>query len=230
MNLDRVDPEEVGMNSGRLAGIRQVMQSYVDSGKITGLSTLLARKGKVVHFEQVGVMDRESAVPLADDAIFRIYSMTKSITCTALMTLYEKGCFQLDDPVSKYLPAFDRMKVLETGLQGNNTQVDPAIPITILHLLTHTAGLTYDFLEDSPVCEMYREARLFNRADRSLEELVSELYMAETESSNTDKLWRKVQQAMEKLNIPDAIIEHIMEKKSVEILAKNLQEWLNKSK
>jgi CubicO group peptidase (beta-lactamase class C family) len=175
MNLDRVDPEEVGMNSGRLAGIRQVMQSYVDNGKITGLSTLLARKGKVVHFEQVGVMDRESAVPLADDAIFRIYSMTKSITCTALMTLYEKGCFQLDDPVSKYLPAFDRMKVLETGLQGNNTQVDPAIPITILHLLTHTAGLTYDFLEDSPVCEMYREARLFNRADRSLEELVSEL-------------------------------------------------------
>jgi len=175
MSLNRVDPEEVGMNSGRLAGIRKEMQSYVDSGKITGLSTLLARKGKVVHFEQVGMMDRDSAVPLADDAIFRIYSMTKSITCTALMTLYEKGCFQLDDPVAKYLPAFDRMQVLETGGQGDNTQVNAAIPITIHHLLTHTAGLSYDFLEDSPVCEMYRQARLFNRADRSLEELVSEL-------------------------------------------------------
>jgi len=175
MSLDRVDPEEVGMSSNRLAGIRQVMQSYVDCGKIAGLSTLLARKGKVVHFEQVGVMDRESAVPLVDDAIFRIYSMTKSITCTALMILYEKGCFQLNDPVSKYLSAFDRMKVLETGVEDNNTQMDAAVPITIHHLLTHTAGLTYDFLEDSPVCGMYRQARLFNKADRSLEELVSEL-------------------------------------------------------
>ena len=175
MSLDRVDPEEVGMSSKQLAGIRQVMESYVDCGKITGLSTLLARKGKVVHFEQVGVMDRESAVPLGDDAIFRIYSMTKSITCTALMTLYEKGRFQLDDPVSKYLPAFGRMKVLEPGMEGDNTQVNAAIPITILHLLTHTAGLTYDFLEDSPVCGMYREAGLFNRADRSLEQLVGKL-------------------------------------------------------
>lgn len=175
MSLDRVDPAEVGMSGIRLAGIRQVMQSYVESGKITGLSTLLARKGKVVHFEQVGVMDRESAVPLGDDGIFRIYSMTKSITCTALMTLYEKGCFQLDDPVSKYLPAFERMQVLETGVEGEKTQTDAAIPITIHHLLTHTAGLTYDFMEDSPVCEMYRQVGLFNRADRSLEELVSEL-------------------------------------------------------
>ena len=175
MSLDRVDPEEVGMISSRLAGIRKVMEPYVDSGKITGLSPLLARKGKVVHFDQVGAMDRESAVPLVDDAIFRIYSMTKSITCTALMTLYEKGRFQLDDPVSKYLPAFERMQVLETGVQGNKNQIDAAVPITIHHLLTHTAGLTYDFLEDSPVCEMYRQARLFNRADRSLEELVNEL-------------------------------------------------------
>ena len=170
MNPDKVEPEKEGMNSSRLAYIRQAMQSYVDSGKISGLSTLLARRGKMVHFEQVGMMDKESAVPMADDAIFRIYSMTKSITCTALMTLYEKGRFQLTDPVSKYLPVFEQMKVLE----GSNL-VDSATPITIHHLLTHTAGLTYDFLEDSPVCEMYREARLFNRADRTLEELVSEL-------------------------------------------------------
>ena len=170
MNLDRVEPEKVGMNSKRLVAIRQVMQAYVDRGKIHGLSTLLARRGKVVHFEQAGMMDKESAVPMADNAIFRIYSMTKSITCTALMTLYEKGRFQLDDPVSKYLPIFEQMKVLESG-----KQVDAAAPITIHHLLTHTAGLTYDFLEDSPVCEIYREARLFNRANRTLEELMKEL-------------------------------------------------------
>lgn len=175
MNLDRINPEEVGMNSDRLAGIRQAMQSYVDCGKITGLTTIIARRGNVVHFEKVGVMDRESAIPMVDDAIFRIYSMTKSITCTALMTLYEKGRFQLDDPVSKYLPAFSRMQVLGAGADGNNTLTDSAAPITIHNLLTHTAGLTYDFLEDSPVCELYRQARLFNRADRSLEELVSEL-------------------------------------------------------
>lgn len=170
MNPDRVEPEKAGMNSSRLEAVRQVMQSYVDSGKIKGLSTLLARKGKVVHFEQVGMMDIESAVPMTADAIFRIYSMTKSITCTALMTLYEKGRFQLTDPVSKYLPVFEQMKVLE----GSNL-VEAAAPITIHHLLTHTAGMTYDFMEDSPVCEMYREARLFNRADRTLEELVQEL-------------------------------------------------------
>ena len=170
MNPYRVEPEKAGMNSSRLASGRQVMQAYVDNGKISGLSTLLARKGKVVHFEQVGMMDKESAVPMADDAIFRIYSMTKSITCTALMTLYEKGRFQLTDPVLKYLPMFERMKVLE----GSNL-ADAATPITIHHLLTHTAGLTYDFMEDSPVSEMYREARFFNRADRTLEELVNEL-------------------------------------------------------
>lgn len=170
MNLDLVEPEKVGMDSSRLKAIRPAMQAYVDRGKISGLSTLLSRRGKVIHFEQVGMMDRESAVPMAGDAIFRIYSMTKSITCTALMMLYEKGYFQLDDPVSKYLPVFERMKVLEGG-----KQVDAAVPVTIHHLLTHTAGLTYDFLEDSPVCGMYREARLFNRADRTLEDLVKEL-------------------------------------------------------
>jgi CubicO group peptidase (beta-lactamase class C family) len=170
MILDRVEPEEVGMKSSRLAAIRPAMQSYVDCGKISGLSTLLARKGQVVHFEQVGMMDKESAVPMADDAIFRIYSMTKSITCTALMMLGENGSFQLNDPISKYLPMFKRMKVLEGGKQAN-----AAGPITIRQLLTHTAGLTYDFLEDSPVCEMYREARLLNRADRTLEAFVNEL-------------------------------------------------------
>ena len=141
MTLAQVAPEEVGMMSDRLAGIRKVMQSYADSGKIAGLSTLIARKGKVVHLEHVGMMDRESAIPLTDDAIFRIYSMTKSITCTALMILYEKGRFQLDDPVSKYLPAFDKMKVLETGTDGNNIQMDVDIPITIHHLLTHSSVL-----------------------------------------------------------------------------------------
>lgn len=170
MNLDRVKPEISGMNSSRLASIRQAMQSYVDRGRISGLSTLLSRKGNVVHFEQVGMMDKESGAAMTKDAIFRIYSMTKPITCTALMMLYEKGRFRLDDPVSKYLPAFNRMKVLE----GNNLSKADS-PITICQLLTHTAGLTYDFLEDSKVSEMYREARLMNRADRTLEELVAEL-------------------------------------------------------
>lgn len=175
MNLERTDPKEAGMSSEQLKGIRRVMQQkYVDTGKITGMSSLIARKGKVVHFEHVGVMDRESLKPITDDVIFRIYSMTKSITCTALMTLYEKGCFQLDDPVSKYLPVFDRMKVLEKGMNGKYIKKDAA-PITIHNLFTHTAGLTYDFLEDSPVCEMYRQARLFNRADRTLKEMITEL-------------------------------------------------------
>jgi CubicO group peptidase (beta-lactamase class C family) len=168
-------PEEVGMSSQRLEWIKPAMQSYIDKKQIAGISTMIARKGKVVHFEQFGQMDMEANLPMSTDAIFRIYSMTKPIICTALMTLYEQGRFQLSDPVAKFIPGFGALKVLESDSAGEPIEVDLVYPVTIRHLLTHTSGLTYDFLEDSPVCEMYRQVQLMNDAERTLEELVTEI-------------------------------------------------------
>jgi CubicO group peptidase (beta-lactamase class C family) len=175
VNQEIVAPEEVGMSSKRLARIKPAMQAYVDQEKIAGLSTMIARKGKVVHFQQVGQLDIEAKKPMSADTIFRIYSMTKPIVCTALMTLYEQGRFHLFDPVANFIPAFGEVQVLESEAAGETKEVDLDRPITIRDLLTHTSGLTYDFLEDSPVGELYRQARLVNNADRTLEELVNEL-------------------------------------------------------
>ncbi len=175
MKQEIIAPEEVGMSSKRLERIRPIMQGYVEQNKISGLSTMIARKGKLVHFEQVGQMDKESKKSMSDNTIFRIYSMTKPIVCVALMTLYEQGRFLLADPVAKFIPAFADLKVLECNETGESKEVDLACPLTIRSLLTHTSGLTYDFLEDSPVGELYRQAGLLNNSDRTLEELVHEL-------------------------------------------------------
>ena len=175
MNHSIQAPESVGCSSARLARVKPVMQSYIENHGFAGLSTLLARRGRVIHFEHVGWQDRESHTPLSADTIFRIYSMTKPIICTALMTLYEEGRFQLFDPVAKFLPAFGKLRVL-TGTTPSDTQeVDLVRPITIRDLFTHTSGLTYNFLEDSPVSELYRQARLLSDADRTLEAMIGEL-------------------------------------------------------
>ena len=175
MKQEITAPEEVGMSLKRLERIRPIMQGYVDQKKIAGLSTMIARKGKVVHFEQVGQLDKESNKPMTEDAVFRIYSMTKPIICVALMTLYEQGRFQLTDTVAKFIPAFNDLKVLECDEKGEAKEVDLARPPTIRSLLTHTSGLSYDFLEDFPVAELYRQAGILNNAERTLEELVHEL-------------------------------------------------------
>lgn len=170
-----VAPETVGVSSARLARIRPVMQRYVETGKIAGISTMIARRGKIIYTDQVGYMDKEAGTPMRADAIFRIYSMTKPIICTALMILYEQGRFQLFEPVAKYIPAFGKVKVLENAGKGGQMLVDPVRPMTVRDLFMHTAGLTYDFLVDSPVGELYREARLGNDASRTLEAMISEL-------------------------------------------------------
>jgi CubicO group peptidase (beta-lactamase class C family) len=175
MNRKIMTPEEVGLSSKRLERIKPIMQAYVDQKVIAGLSTMVARKGKVVHYEQVGWMDIESKKPMSGDTIFRIYSMTKPIVCVALMTLYEQGGFHLFDPVSKFIPAFGELKVLVGDREGGTKEVDLVRPITIRDLLTHTSGLTYNFLEDSPVSELYSQASLMNDAESSLKELINEL-------------------------------------------------------
>ena len=121
----------------------------------------------------MGWQDREAGVPLAEDTIFRIYSMTKPVIYTALMTLYEQARFQLIDPVAKFIPAFGATKVL--GPDGALSDQPPLRPMQVRDLMTHCRGLSYDFLEEFPVAAMYRDARLMNDASRSLEAVVEDL-------------------------------------------------------
>jgi CubicO group peptidase (beta-lactamase class C family) len=164
-------PEAVGMSAERLDRINPIMQSYVGERGFSGLSVLLARRGQTVFSAQYGYRDKEAEQPVTDDTIFRIYSMTKPIVSTALMMLFEEGRIRLIDPVAKYIPAFATAKVLT----GDGSLVDPIRPVAVRDLLTHTSGLTYDFMLDSAVSEQYRDARLLNDATRSLESMITEL-------------------------------------------------------
>jgi CubicO group peptidase (beta-lactamase class C family) len=164
-------PEAVGMSSAWLERIAPVMESYVTERGVVGISTMIARRGEIVHDEQFGFQDREAGVPMAPDTIFRIYSMTKPVVSTALMMLHEEGLFQLEHPVAQYLPAFGGTKVLADD--GN--LVDQIRPMQIRDLLSHTSGLTYDFMADNPVAQMYRDARIMNDSTRPLDALIDAL-------------------------------------------------------
>lgn len=167
--LPRTVPEEVGMSAARLDRIAPVMQRWVDDGKIPGALTMIAREGKLVHFEKVGMQDIASATPIEFGTIFRIYSMTKPITSVAVMMLYEEGHFQLTTPVSEFIPAFKDMKVYANH---GDAIVDVEREMTIKHLLTHTSGLIYGGDWVHPINDRYREATFF---DGDLAHMVNEL-------------------------------------------------------
>ena len=140
------EPEAVGMSSERLERLDRVMQGYIDRNEVAGVVTLVARRGKVVHFSALGQRDVEAGAPMTHDSIFRIASMTKPIASVALMMLYEEGRFQLRDPISKWLPEFADMRVAvpappQERLTGRYKTVPASRPITVQQVLTHTAGL-----------------------------------------------------------------------------------------
>lgn len=161
-------PEDVGLNSARLAAIPEFMGSYVDRGKLAGLSTLVSRHGEIVHFESIGQRDRERGLPMERDSIFRIYSMSKPITSVALMMLYEEGHFQLSHEVSRYIPEFKKLRVWAGGTNEAWATKEPARPMTIRDLLTHTSGLTYGFMNQHPVDRMYRRGGIDGSATSQL--------------------------------------------------------------
>ncbi|MDH4279690.1 MAG: beta-lactamase family protein [Acidimicrobiia bacterium] len=167
----KAEPESVGMSSERLARIAPVMESYVNERGVVGISTLVSRRGEVVHAERFGHQDREAGVPMSDDTIFRIYSMTKPVVSTALMMLHEEAVFQLEHPVMNHLPAFKDTKVLTADGQ----LVDQNRPMDVRDVLTHTSGLTYDFMADNPVAALYREVGLMHEATRTLAEIMDVL-------------------------------------------------------
>ncbi len=170
--MELVAPETRGMCSERLQNVSARLQNYVDAGQAAGFVTLTARDGDALHFEACGYRDAEARLPMERDTIFRIYSMTKPITSVALMMLFERGKFQLYEPVSRYIPAFGATKVLDGfGYMGQRlVPQDP--PMSIHHLLTHTAGLSYGFYYDTPIDEMYRNS-IFRSPIASLEEKIT---------------------------------------------------------
>ncbi len=173
--MEHIEPESAGFSSQRLARIQPVMQRYVDEKKLAGILSLIARAGKIVYREEVGWADIEAAKPMREDTIFRIYSMTKPITTTAALMLYEQGRFRLTDPISKYFPAFKDMKVLDYTA-GTGGRLAPANrPITIRDLMTHTAGLSYGFEDGVYIDELVRTkvwATMDAKPDVTLEEMV----------------------------------------------------------
>ncbi|MFT5579304.1 MAG: CubicO group peptidase (beta-lactamase class C family) [Paraglaciecola psychrophila] len=156
-----VAAEKVGMSSERLNRITQMSQRYVDQGKFAGVITMVARKGKLVHFEAVGTKGADDKRTLKKDDLFRIYSMTKPITAAAAMQLYEQGKFQLSDPVHKYVPELKDLNVLLNG-----ELVPVKTPMTMHQLLTHTAGFSYGFNPaGDPIDKLYQQAKLWSAKD-----------------------------------------------------------------
>ena len=172
-----VRAEDVGLISSRLAEIPNFMRSYLDQGKLAGVSTLVSRRGQIAHFEAIGHRDREAETSLQHDTIFRIYSMTKPITSLALMMLHEEGDFQLNHPVSRYIPEFKKLKVWAGGTTEKYETKPCAREMTIRDLLTHTSGLTYGFMQAHPVDALYRAAGIdgANTVGITLKEMVERL-------------------------------------------------------
>ena len=164
-------PETVGMSSARLARLDQVMkQRYVDSGHLPGMLFHVYRKGQLVHTGMCGQMDIERSKPMREDAIFRIYSMSKPITAVALMMLVEEGMIGLDDVVHSHIPAWKNLGVYASGVPSLLSDAPPGFlttptlrPMKVVDLATHTSGLTYGFMMRSAVDAAYRRAKVTDR-------------------------------------------------------------------
>ena len=164
---------DFGFAPERLSFIDEHLQrNYLDSNRYVGTLMGIYRRGELGYVSSMGLMDREAKRPMSRDTIFRIYSMTKPITSVALMTLYEKGLFQLDDPVSEYIPSFRDFEVYQDGVIGNFKTSGLEREMTVRDLLTHQSGLTYGFMERTNVDYAYRELGIEKESQESLQEFV----------------------------------------------------------
>ena len=174
--MQTAQPESVGMSSQRLARADAYLARAVADERLPGIIALAQRRGKVVHHSVVGMMDIAARRPMQTDAIFRIYSMTKPVVSLALMMLHDEGWLQLHDPVSRYIPAFAKTKVFSHISDNQPIFVDQDPPMTIFHLLTHTAGLSYAGDPWHPADEALRKSwnkHGFFRRDMPLAELIA---------------------------------------------------------
>ncbi len=194
--IPETQPGRVGLDSDRLARISDYMNQAVADGTMIGGLAMIARNGRLAYTETWGMMDREAAKPMTEDAIFRIYSMSKPITAVALMMLYEEGRFFLNDPIAKYIPELANLQVARSTADAANTRIvsdgtqsmtigegdqdltgqtrKPGRQPTIRDLLTHTAGFTYGVFGNTEVDQQYREAGLLT-SNPDLKDFVTKL-------------------------------------------------------
>lgn len=175
--MDLVSPESLEINSACLQGMSaQLHHRYIDSKKLPGYIMLLARGGDICHLDIAGQRDIERNQPMTLDTIFRLYSMTKPVTAVALMTLWEKGLFSLDEPVHRYIPEFCNLQVYKTGAFPAFQTQPCRRSMQIRDLLTHTSGLTYDFLRQSNIDYAYRKLQIGNPAPGyTLKDMIGQL-------------------------------------------------------
>ena len=141
-NLQRAAPEAVGLSTARLNKATEALEAHIEAGHIAGVVAAVARHGKLVYFEALGQRDLQTRDLMPENALFRLYSMTRSITSTAAMILWEEGQFQLDDPIATYLPQFADQRVFVDAREPDMTRTRARTgEITIRHLLTHTSGI-----------------------------------------------------------------------------------------
>ena len=158
----KTNPDGAGLDAGRLSRIAEhLTRHYVDPQKIAGCQVAVVRHGELGYFESFGQRELETGQPVTEDTIWRIYSMTKPITGVALMTLYERGLFQLNDPVHRYLPEWKDLKVRIKTADGTDQLVDPDRPMSVRDLLMHMSGLGISAMRQ--------------RADGTLADMVSRL-------------------------------------------------------
>jgi CubicO group peptidase (beta-lactamase class C family) len=170
------DPSSLGFSSNGLAALDTRLATSVGDQDVAGMVTLLARKGEVAQFKAYGVQsgDPRTGTAMTRDSIFRIYSMTKPITGVALMQLYEKGLWQLDDPVTKHAPELARLKLM-TGVdaRGNATVADPSRAPTMREIMSHTAGFGYGLSGNDPVNAAFRDQRVL--ASKDLDDMMMKI-------------------------------------------------------
>ena len=167
-----VSPESVGLSTSRLDAIPPHLNRYVDNGQYPGYQILVARRGQAAYFHQYGLRDVEAGLPVEENTLFRIYSMTKPITSVALLQLYERGLFQLNDPISRMIPQFKELVVYKSG-EGDRIETEPAArQVTFRDLLTHTAGFSYGNSDEHPVDALYQKAEVLGG---TLEEMIGRL-------------------------------------------------------
>ncbi|MEX2137950.1 MAG: serine hydrolase domain-containing protein [Pirellulales bacterium] len=162
--LPQGDPAAAGLSKERLDKIAGAIQQSVEAKQVAGASAVVAKAGKIVYRTNVGQRDIENRLPITDDTIYRIASMTKPITSVAVMMLVEEGKLRLDDPLAKYVPEFGNARVIisiEANGKPAGATFEPAKrPITIHHLLTHTSGISYGFFGREPVAEHFKRAEV----------------------------------------------------------------------
>ena len=217
--MELVTPEALGLHSGQLGRIGEhLRQQYLEPGKLPGSITLVARHGQACLLDIAGQRDLERGTPMTADTIFRLYSMSKPITSVALMTLFERGLFALDDPVHRYIPSWRQLAVRKAGAFPLFETVPCERPMTIRDLLRHTSGLTYDFLRESNIDYAYRKLQIGNPAPGyTLQDMVDQLAQLPLEFSPGDS-WN--------YSLATDVVGHLIEVLSGQSLPDYLQQSL----